>query len=118
MQEVIDEIPEKETKNEPVIKKFNTFQEAKMYYNNELKNKYNSRNICFTGRGPNDRKKDNNGFYPSTAGKGLNKTKVRATNEIHDIRKWALNDKHLYTFYPCYTDITDKNTLEWWMIHH
>jgi len=99
---------------EPIIKKFKTQEEAKKYYNNDLKEK-------FKGRGPNIRKPDENGFYLSTIGKGDNKTKIRTTKEIYDVRKWSLTEKtgrNFYTFFPCYEDITDKSTLQWWFIHY
>ena len=96
---------------EPVIKIFKTQEEAKEYYNKELKQIMN-------GRGPNKRKPDKNGFYLSTIGKGENRTRVRTTTEIHEVRKWCLNETHHYTFHPCYEDINDQSTLQWWFIHY
>jgi hypothetical protein len=96
---------------EPVIKKFKTQEEAKEYYNKELKE-------IMGGRGPIKRKADENGFYLSTIGKGDNRTRVRTTKEIYDVRRWSLNETHHYTFHPCYEDINDKSTLQWWFIHY
>lgn len=96
---------------EPIIKKFKTQEEAKEYFNKELKKK-------FGGRGPNKRKPNSDGFYLCTIGKGENKTRIRTTQEIYDVRKWALNETHHYTFYPCYDDINNKSTLQWWFIHY
>jgi len=96
---------------EPVIKKFKTQEEAKEYYNKELKE-------IMGGRGPIKRKPDENGFYLSTIGKGDNRTRVRTTKEIYDVRRWSLNETHHYTFHPCYEDINDKSTLQWWFIHY
>ena len=96
---------------EPVIKKFKTQEEAKEYYNKELKE-------TMGGRGPIKRKPDENGFYLSTIGKGENRTRVRTTKEIYDVRKWSLNETHHYTFHPCYEDINDNSTLQWWFIHY
>jgi hypothetical protein len=99
---------------EPVIKKFKTQEEAKEYYNKELKEKFN-------GRGPNKKTPDENGFYLSTIGKGDNRTKVRTIKEIYDVRKWCLTEKtgrNYCTFHPCYEDVTDKSTLQWWFIHY
>jgi hypothetical protein len=96
---------------EPVIQKFKTQEEAKEYYVKELKPR-------FGGRGPIKRKPDDNGFYLSTIGKGIDRTRVRTTKEIYDVRKWCLNETHHYTFYPCYEDIDDKTTLQWWFIHY
>jgi len=98
---------------EPIIKKFKTQKEAKEYYNKELKEK-------MKGRGPNLKKPNENGFYLSTIGKGDNRTKVRTTKEIYDVRKWNLTEKtgrNFYTFYPCYEDINNASTLQWWFIH-
>jgi len=96
---------------EPVINKFKTQEEAKAFYNKELKK-------IMDGRGPNKRKPDENGFYLSTIGKGDNRTRVRTTQEIFDVRRWSLNETHHYTFHPCYEDINDKSTLQWWFIHY
>lgn len=70
------------------------------------------------GRGPTKRKMSDDGFYHSTVGKSANRTRIRSCYEIYDIRKWALNDTHDYTFYPCYEDIANKDTLQWWLIHY
>ena len=96
---------------EPLIRKFSTQEEAKKYYNKNLKE-------TMGGRGPNKRTIDKNGFYLATIGKGNDRKKVRTTEEIYNIRKWALNETHHYTFYPCYENINDKSTLQWWMIHY
>ncbi len=96
---------------EPVIKKFKTQEEAKEYYTKELK-------PIFGGRGPNKKYPTEDGFYLSTIDKGDDRTRVRTTKEIYDVRKWNLNDTHHYTMHACYTDIHDKTTLEWWFIHY
>jgi len=99
--------------SEPVIHKFNTFAEAKQYYNSELKEK-----LC--GRGPRTRIPDENGFILSTIGKEKmeTRTRVRTYEELHHYRKWNLNATHKYTFYPYYEDITDNTTLKWVMFHN
>jgi len=96
---------------EPVINKFKTQKEAKEYYKNKLKTN-------MKGRGPNTRKPDENGFYLSTIGKGNNRNRVRTTEEIYEVRKWSLNETHHYTFHPCYEDVNNKHTLQWWLIHY
>jgi len=96
---------------EPIIKKFKTQEEAKDYYINELKERMG-------GRGPNKRFPDENGFFLSTIGKGDNRTRIRTTKEIYDVRKWNLNDTHNYVFHPCYEDINNKDSLQWWVIHY
>ena len=101
---------------EPIINKFKTIGEARKYIKDT-----NFPNKKPKARGPNqntwDKKKDVKGFYPSTSGKAANKTKVRSTNEIYDIRNWSLNETHAFTFHPCYEDVNDKSTLQWWVIH-
>ena len=107
----------KEDQEEPVIiKKCRNIQEARAYIKDtQIKNKKNS------SRGPSpaswEKKKDKHGFYTSTSGKGENKTKVRSTQEIYAIRNWNLNATHAFTFHPCYEDVNDKQTLQWWVIH-
>jgi hypothetical protein len=96
---------------ETVIRKFKTQEEAKEYYNKELK-------IKLGGNGPKKRKPNENGFYLSTIGKGNDRTRVRSFEEIQKVRKWALNETHHYTFHPCYRDVTDQSTLEWWLIYY
>ncbi len=94
---------------EPIIKKFKTQKEAKEYYKRELKQ-------ILGGRGPNERNDiDENGFYLSSS---LKIKKVRTTQEIYDIRKWSLDEKHRFTFYPCYENINDNSTIQWWLIHY
>lgn len=98
------------------IKKCKTVEEAREYIREtEFKNKKPG------ARGPNpaswEKKKNEKGFYESTSGKAADKTKVRTTHEIEAIRNWGLNNTHGYTFHPCYEDINDKSTLQWWVIH-
>ena len=103
--------------NEPKIRKFQGEEgqtEVKAWYKENMKEK-------FGGRGPNRRKdRTEEGFYESTFGKGPNKTKVRSCEELYKFRKWChhKNGKQHYTFHPCYRDINDNTTLEWWLIYH
>lgn len=103
--------------NEPIIMKFKGEAgqtEVKSWYKQTLKDK-------FGGRGPNRRKdKTEEGFYESTFGKGVNKKKVRSCDELYKFRKWChhKNNKQHYTFHPCYRDINDNTTLEWWFIYY
>jgi hypothetical protein len=92
---------------EPVIKKFKTQEEAKEYYNKELKEK-------MKGRGPNIKKPNGTGFYETTF---KSNNKVYSCDEIKCNRRIGLADNN-YRFYPCYKDINDKSTLEWWFIHY
>lgn len=92
---------------EPVIKKFKTQEEAKDYYNKELKEKMN-------GRGPNKIKPNNDGYYQATI---RSNKKIYTCNEIKYERRQGLTENN-YRFYPCYEDINDKSTLQWWFIHY
>lgn len=92
---------------EPVIKKFKTQEEAKDYYNKELKEKMN-------GRGPNKIKPNNDGYYQATI---RSNKKIYTCNEIKCERRQGLTENN-YRFYPCYEDINDKSTLQWWFIHY
>jgi hypothetical protein len=111
-QRTVKDKVEKEEKGEPNIIIRSDFSEIKKYYREKLKEIMGENR-----RGPNKRTPEN-GFYLSTIGKGENRTKVRSTKEIYDIRKWAHNKTHLYTFHPCYDNINDKNTLQWWLIFY
>ncbi len=105
-----------DSRKDVTIETFKTVEEARIYIKNtDFPHK------AVGARGPSvkswEKKKDENGFYMSTVGKGENRTKVRSTDEIKAIRKWNLDDTHAFTFYPCYKDIKDKSTLQWWVIH-
>ena len=93
---------------EPVIKKFKTQEEAKEYYINELKK-------TMKGNGPNIRKSNNDGYFEATI---RSIKKIYSCDEILFDKKYGLNEKNKYRFYPCYKDITNKSTLEWWLIHY
>ena len=102
--------------NEPKIIKFQGEEgqkEVKSWYKDNMKEE-------FGGRGPNRRAPTKEGFYESTFGKGKNKTKIRSCEELYKFRKWCHHKgkKQHYTFHPCYRDITDKATLEWWFIYY
>ncbi len=92
---------------EPVIHKFKTQDEAKEYYNKELKEK-------MKGRGPNKIKPNHNGYYEATI---RSNKKIYSCDEIKCERKQGLTENN-YRFYPCYQDIKDKSSLQWWFIHY
>lgn len=90
-----------------IIKKFKIQKDAIEYFRTDLKARFNH------SRGPNKKNENANGFYEATIKKI---TKVWSTKEINDgIYIGAANNK--YRLYPCYEDINDFNTLEWWFIH-
>jgi hypothetical protein len=92
---------------EPVIKKFKTQEEAKEYYNKELKEK-------MKGRGPNKIKPNNDGYYEATI---RSNKKIYTCDELKCERRQGLTETN-YRFYPCYEDKNDKSTLQWWFIHY
>uniref|UniRef100_A0A6C0JMK9 Uncharacterized protein n=1 Tax=viral metagenome TaxID=1070528 RepID=A0A6C0JMK9_9ZZZZ len=92
---------------EPLIKKFKSQDEAKKYFNSDMKTKLG-------GRGPNKIKPNDNGFYEATI---RSNKKIYSCEEIRTERKQGLTDSN-YRFYPCYKDTEDINTLEWWLIHY
>ena len=69
---------------EPVIKKFKTQEEAKEYYNKELKEKMN-------GRGPNKIKPNNDGYYQATI---RSNKKIYTCNEIKCERRQGLTENN------------------------
>ena len=101
-----DESPQKETQEiEPIILKFNDIKSAKLYYKENLQEK-------FKGYGPSIRKLNKDGYYESLVN---NKKKVYSCEEIYKVRKKGLLYKN-FLFHPCYRDINDKSTLEFWLI--
>lgn len=97
-----------ENLREPIIKKFDTQKEAKKYYVAELKQRMG-------GRGPNTIKpNENNGYYEATI---RSNKKIFSCAEIRENRRCGLNDNN-YRFYPCYEEINNKETLQWWFIHY
>lgn len=93
---------------EPVIKKFKTQEEAKEYYNKELKEK-------MKGRGPNKIKQNDEGYYETNI---RGNKKVYSCEEIYKNRRCNIENGAGYGFRPCYEDINNKSTLQWWFIHY
>ena len=70
----------------------------------------------FENSGPNKKKPNADGFYEAKI-QGV--SKVFSDDEMFKERKWALNQKSAtWRCSPCYTDISDKSTLEWWLIYY
>tara|TARA_Y100000992_G_C21260701_1_gene491133 strand:+ start:180 stop:1838 length:1659 start_codon:yes stop_codon:yes gene_type:complete len=92
---------------EPTIKKFDTQEEAKEYYNKALKDK-------MKGRGPTKIKQNENGYYEATI---RSKKKIYTCDEITCEKRQGLTENN-YRLYPCYEDVNDKSTLKWWFIHY
>ena len=94
--------------NEPIIKKFKTQEEAKEYYNKELKEK-------MKGRGPNKIKPNDDGYYEANI---RGKKKIYTCEEIYKNRRCNIENGAGYGFRACYEVIDDKSTLQWWFIHY
>lgn len=92
---------------EPVIKKFKSHEEVKKYYNDILKSK-------MKGRGPNKRRPNNEGYFEATIRSGK---RVYSCEDIFKERKHGLNGSN-YRYYPCYANVRDKTSLQFWIIHY
>lgn len=100
-------IHENENVKSHIIKKFKTQEEAKEYFNKELKS-------TIGGRGPNKVKQNALGYYEATIKKI---TKVWTCDELKS-KIYIGSANNNYWFYPCYEDINVKGTLQWWFIHY
>lgn len=88
---------------EPVIKKYTTQEDARSY----LKNLKGS-------RGPNIIKPNTNGYYEATIRslKG-----IYSCDQIYAERRQGLS-KTNFRLLPCYENVNDATTLQWWVIHY
>ena len=68
------------------------------------------------GRGPN-KKKIVDGFYKS-AGATRKGKHIISTETVYKERRSGLNDTNKFRSYPCYSDITNPETIEWWLIYY
>ena len=103
-----------EADREPIIFKCKTQEQLKEYF-------YQNKNRLGGGTGPQKRKPLTEGEHCGKFTANLNKsggTRVATWDEIYAIRKHGLNNTHKYYVYPCYQDINDITTLEFWMIHY
>jgi hypothetical protein len=65
-------------------------------------------------RGPRNKKPTELGFYEATIKKC---TKVWSTEEMGK-KPYIGAANNSYWYYPCYTDTSDPNTLQWWLIYY
>jgi len=98
----------KEDRGEPTINKFKTQDNAKEYYNKELKSK-------MKGRGPNKIEPNKDGYYEANI-RGVKR--VYSCEEIYKERKCNIMNGAGYGFRPCYENINDPSTVRWWFIHY
>ena len=102
----------KEDRGEPTIKKFYKEEgQNKMidWFKDNLKVKMPNGK-----RGPN-KKKITNGFYKGSIRKGL---EILSTDEVNKEKRWGFGKGPGIRSYPCYSDVNDPNTLEWWLIYY
>ena len=101
----------KENRGDPTIMKF---------YGKEGQNKmiqWFKDNLTYKmkgKRGP-KKKKITNEFYKGSIRKGL---EILSTNEVNKEKRWGFGEEPGVRSYPCYSDVTDPNTLEWWLIYY
>ena len=92
--------------NEPIIKRYKTQEEVMDYFNKVIK-------VRQSGRGPKNIEPIK-GFYLATI---RGNQKIYSFDEIYNERRQGLTND-TYRLYPCYEDITDPSTLEFWFIHY
>jgi len=92
--------------NDPLINIFKTQEDVKEYFKKEVKN--------LGCRGPNKRHPNKDGYYESTIRSSKN---IYSCEDVKRDKKFGLT-KNNYRYYPCYQDINDKATLQWWIIHY
>ena len=121
--EIINQI--KET---PLIKIFNKFTDIDPWFKDYDENKpwFDENRKCIK-RGPNkpnkEKKTDSNGFYMCIT-QTDKELKVRDTEHFEKIEKlnnWGFTkgkNDNLFRCYPCYRDINDINSLEWWFVYY
>ena len=73
----------------------------------------NFHHTLFEGSGPRNPQQNLNGFYEKTI---HGDKKVWSIEEISN-GVWKGQSNNAYHCYPCYSDVTDKNTLEWMFIY-
>lgn len=96
----------------PIIEKFKGVdgqEKMRKFFNDNLKSKMPGK------RGPNKKKEDDNGFYKGAIRKG---PQILSTAEVEKEKRWGFSDSIKVRSYPCYSDVNDKNTLEWWLIYY
>ena len=91
----------------PSLERFNTHREMKNFYVANLMR-------VFGGRGPNTRTPNDNGFFEA---KIRSVKKVFSFAEIEqELYRGMAKDE--YVVYPCYRDVNNANTLQWWLLHN
>lgn len=115
-------------KQELIIKKFNgekgEQEGIKWFKNNKVFFTHIDKNgDVKTKNGPRITKKDDKGYYMRPLGKDKYRKDILSTERLYKHRKWNLDAdpskrRTIYTWFPCYEDVKDKKTLQWWLIFY
>ena len=99
----------KKNEHEPIIIKFKDQDIARAFYKKKMK-------PVLEGNGPRRRKRETSGVYENKYTVSIRGDRhVYSTEEIKHNKGWGLNaQQNLFRFYPCYVDINDDSTLEFW----
>lgn len=97
-----------EDRGDPLIKIFNNQIDMRDWFNDYLKPLMNGK------RGPN-KKTIKDGFYKSSIRRGL---EILSQDEVNKEKRWGFGDGPGIRSYPCYSDINDPTTLQWWLIYY
>ena len=65
-------------------------------------------------RGPNKKKKAD-GFYKGSIRAGL---EILSTDKVNKEKRWGFGKEPSIRSYPCYSDVNDPTTLEWWLLYY
>ena len=79
---------------------------AKQFYKDNLKDE-------LKGRGPQKRKMNTEGYYTANI---RGEKKPYSIEELEKEKKWGFGTKNKYRFHPCYENISDTHTLQWWLL--
>tara|TARA_B100000795_G_scaffold254564_2_gene225565 strand:- start:55 stop:1839 length:1785 start_codon:yes stop_codon:yes gene_type:complete len=103
-------IHEKEIREGPTIKIFMGEAgqlEGRKWYSDNLK-------IMFGGKGPRIRKMVDGKFECTVRGD----KHIYTVQELEKNKGYGLGKKEKYRFYPCYENVLDLTTLQWWLIYY
>ena len=93
---------------EPIIKKFIQMHEAINFYKNNLRS-------VFLGSGPRGHYNVNDDGFNLYLLRNI--CKVWSCDDIYNQRRSGLGVLSNFKLIPCYRDVNDNSTLEWWLIY-
>ena len=99
----------KRNEHDAIIIKFNDQDVARTFYKKKMR-------PVLEGNGPRRRKKETTGIYENKYTACIRGDRhVYSTEEIMHNKGWGLNaQQNLFRFYPCYEDVNDDTTLQFW----